>query len=158
MSNVFKKQVTVCISVVFFVCACLFALAGCGSSDKADFIGEWKIANTEVTVVFSDSKFKLVGNTFDYKVDPGNKTITYSSGGAKGSAKYTFSSDKKQLTLEENGGKTTVFNKVSNNGDAEPSAGVATTPAPSGNEQAAQSDSEPQAQQGSAEGEQGSGE
>ena len=138
---------------MLFACMCLFAFSACASDDKPDFIGEWKIANTEVTVVFSDNKFKLVGNTFDYTLDSGNKTITYSSGGAKGTAKYSFSSDKKQLTLEEAGGKTTVFNKVSNNGNAEPSAGVASTTA-----QPAPEPTQGQGQEGSADGEQNSNE
>lgn len=120
------------IAVIALACAfvCLFSLSACGSSDASSFVGEWKIQNTQVTVVFSDTKFKLVGNTFDYTVDDGKKTITYKSGNATGTASYSFSSDKKQLTLEENDGngatKTTVFDKISDNGNAEPSANAAT--------------------------------
>lgn len=65
-------------------------------------------------------------NTFDYTIDPGSKTITYKSGDATGEAKYSFGNNGQQLTLDESDGaggtKTTVFDKVSNNGDAEPSA------------------------------------
>ena len=128
-----QKRMLAALAALLCALACLFMLAACGSGDKADLVGEWKIDGTEVTVVFSDSKFKLVGNSFDYAIDEGKKTITYSSGGAKGSAEYSFSSDKQKLTLKESDGaggtKTTVFNKVSSNGDAQPSAGVPAPPA-----------------------------
>lgn len=121
-----KKRLIACFIVAIMSCTCLFAFAACGSSDANELVGEWKIKDTEVTVVFSGDKFKLVGNTFDYTVDPGSKTITYKSGDATGEAKYSFGNNGQQLTLDESDGaggtKTTVFDKVSNNGDAEPSA------------------------------------
>lgn len=121
-----KKRLIVCFIAAVMSCTCLFAFAACGSSDANELVGEWKIKDTEVTVVFSGDKFKLVGNTFDYTVDPGSKTITYKSGDATGEAKYSFGNNGQQLTLDESDGaggtKTTVFDKVSNNGDAEPSA------------------------------------
>lgn len=121
-----KKRLIACFIVAVMSCTCLFAFAACGSSDANELVGEWKIKDTEVTVVFSGDKFKLVGNTFDYTIDPGSKTITYKSGDATGEAKYSFGNNGQQLTLDESDGaggtKTTVFDKVSNNGDAEPSA------------------------------------
>ena len=121
-----KKRLIACFIAAVMSCTCLFAFAACGSSDANELVGEWKIKDTEVTVVFSGGKFKLVGNTFDYTVDPGSKTITYKSGDATGEAKYSFGNNGQQLTLDESDGaggtKTTVFDKVSNNGDAEPSA------------------------------------
>lgn len=137
--DMIKKRLIVCLVAVAMSCTCLFAFTACGSSDANDLVGEWKIKDTDVTVVFSGTEFKLVGNTFDYTVDPGAKTITYKSGDATGSAKYTFSDNGQQLTLDESDGaggtKTTVFDKVSNNGDAEPSAnGVAEDDAPAASE------------------------
>lgn len=121
-----RKRLIVCLIAAVMSCTCLFAFTACGSSDANELVGEWKIKDTEVTVVFSGDKFKLVGNTFDYTVDPGSKTITYKSGDATGEAKYSFGNNGQQLTLDESDGaggtKTTVFDKVSNNGDAEPSA------------------------------------
>ncbi len=121
-----KKRLIACFIAAVMSCTCLFAFAACGSSDANELVGEWKIKDTEVTVVFSGDKFKLVGNTFDYTIDPGSKTITYKSGDATGEAKYSFGNNGQQLTLDESDGaggtKTTVFDKVSNNGDAEPSA------------------------------------
>ncbi|PWL78124.1 MAG: hypothetical protein DBY20_07295 [Coriobacteriia bacterium] len=121
-----KKRLIACFIAAIMSCTCLFAFAACGSSDANELVGEWKIKDTEVTVVFSGDKFKLVGNTFDYTIDPGSKTITYKSGDATGEAKYSFGNNDQQLTLDESDGaggtKTTVFDKVSNNGDAEPSA------------------------------------
>mgnify|MGYP006912479558 CR=1 FL=1 len=124
--DVIRKRLIACLVAAIMSCTCLFAFAACGSSDANELVGEWKIKDTEVTVVFSGDKFKLVGNTFDYTVDPGSKTITYKSGDATGEAKYTFGNNGQQLTLDESDGaggtKTTIFDKVSNNGDAEPSA------------------------------------
>ena len=121
-----RKRLIACLVAAIMSCTCLFAFAACGSSDANELVGEWKIKDTEVTVIFSGDKFKLVGNTFDYTVDPGSKTITYKSGDATGEAKYTFGNNGQQLTLDESDGaggtKTTIFDKVSNNGDAEPSA------------------------------------
>ena len=122
-----KKRLIVCLVAVAMSCTCLFAFTACGSPDA------------NVTVVFSGTEFKLVGNTFDYTVDPGAKTITYKSGDATGSAKYTFSDNGQQLTLDESDGaggtKTTVFDKVSSDGNAEPSAnGVAEDDAPAASE------------------------
>lgn len=121
-----KKRLIACFIAAIMSCTCLFAFAACGSSDANELVGEWKIKDTEVTVVFSGDKFKLVGNTFDYTIDPGSKTITYKSGDATGEAKYSFGNNGQQLMLDESDGaggtKTTVFDKVSNNGDAEPSA------------------------------------
>lgn len=125
-----RKRLIACLIAAVMSCTCLFTFAACGSSDANDLVGEWRIKDTDVTVVFSGTEFKLVGNTFDYTVDPGAKTITYKSGDATGSAKYSFSDNGQQLTLDESDGaggiKTTVFDKVSNDGNAEPSAnGVA---------------------------------
>ena len=118
-----RKRLIVCLIAAVMSCTCLFAFTACGSSDANDLVGEWKIKDTDVTVVFSGDKFKLVGNTFDYTVDPGAKTITYKSGDATGSAKYSFSDNGQQLTLDESDGvggtKTTVFDKVSNGVAAE---------------------------------------
>lgn len=135
-----KKRLIVCLVAVAMSCTCLFAFGGvrivrCQSIS----VGVWKIKDTDVTVVFSGTEFKLVGNTFDYTVDPGAKTITYKSGDATGSAKYTFSDNGQQLTLDESDGaggtKTTVFDKVSSDGNAEPSAnGVAEDDAPAASE------------------------
>lgn len=121
-----RKRLIVCLIAALMSCTCLFTFVACGSSDANELVGEWKIKDTNVTVVFSGTEFKLVGNTFDYTVDPGSKTITYKSGDATGSAKYSFANNGQQLTLDESDGaggtKTTVFDKVSSNGNAEPSA------------------------------------
>ena len=108
--------------------ACLFGLAACGDGDKDALKGEWRVKDTQVTVVFTDTQWKMVQSTFDYTLDSGKKTITYTADGMSGSATYELSSDGKQLTLNEddgNGGtKTTVFDKVSDDTQAQPSAGT----------------------------------
>ncbi len=105
---------------------CVLALCAC-SSDKDAIKGEWQVKDTDVTVVFTDTQWKMVQNTFDYNVDSDNKTISYSADGLSGSATYELSSDNKQLTLKEDDGeggtKTTVFVKLSDDTSKEPSAG-----------------------------------
>ena len=129
-AEVMKKRICALAVVTVALCACLLALAGCGSSDQKDLIGEWKVQGTNVTVVYDDKQFKTYGTTFDYTIDTNAKTITTTNGSFTGLANYSYSDDKQTLTLNEddgNGGtKTTVFDKVSSNGDAEPSVdGVA---------------------------------
>ena len=106
--------------------ACLLGFSGC-AGDAGAIKGEWKVKDTEVTVVFTDTQWKMVQNTFEYTLDTGTKTISYTADGMSGSAGYELSSDGKQLTLNEddgNGGtRTTVFDKVSDDTGAEPSAG-----------------------------------
>lgn len=125
-----KKRLIACLIAASCALVCLFSLSACGSGDENNLVGEWRVQNTDVTVVYTGSQFKVVGNAFDYTLDPGTKTITYKSGDATGNAKYSFSSDNQQLTLEESDGAggtiTTVFDKVSGNGNAEPSAGGVT--------------------------------
>ncbi len=121
-------RVAALVAAAMLACACLFGLAACGGGDKDAFKGEWKVQGTQVTVVFTDTQWKMVQNTFDYTLDSGAKTITYTTDGMSGSATYEFSSDGKQLTLNENDGsggtKTTVFDKVSDDTQAQPSAGA----------------------------------
>ncbi len=105
---------------------CVLGLCAC-SSDKDAIKGEWQVQDTDVTVVFTDTQWKMVQNTFDYSVDTDNKTISYSADGLSGSASYELSSDNNQLTLKEDDGeggvKTTVFVKLSSDTSKEPSAG-----------------------------------
>ena len=97
-----KKRICALAAVTVALCVCLFALAGCGSGDQKDLIGEWKVQGTDVTVVYNDKQFKTYGTTFDYTIDTNAKTITTTNGSFTGLANY-------------------VFDKVSSNGDAEPS-------------------------------------
>lgn len=110
------------------LCACLFALAGCGS-DQSKLEGEWQVTDTEVTVVFTEDELKTVTETFGYTMDTSEKTINYTSGDIDfGSAEYSFSDDGQTLTLVEDDGSggttTTTFTKLSDDTSAEPSADI----------------------------------
>lgn len=115
--------------VALCLSAMLFALVGCaGATDANDIKGEWKVKGTEVTFVFTGTQLRSVAGDLDYTLDTNEKTINYQMDGQDySSANYSFSEDKKELTLEESfqdgGTRTTVFEKVSDNADAEPSAG-----------------------------------
>ena len=108
----------------------VLALAGC-SSDSADhkaLMGEWQVEDTEVTVVFTEDELKMVGETFGYTLDEDEGVIDYTSEDeAYGTAEYTFSDDNQTLELVEDDGSggttTTTFVKLSDDTDAEPSAG-----------------------------------
>lgn len=122
-----KKRLITCLIAASCALACLFSISACASADENNLVGEWRVQDTDVTVVYTGTQFKVFGHTFDYKVDPNAKTITLTSDNATGESKYTFSSDNQQLTLVESDGaggtKTTVFDKVSGDANAEPSAG-----------------------------------
>lgn len=108
----------------------VLALAGC-SSDSADhkaLMGEWQVEDTEVTVVFTEDELKMVGETFGYTLDEDEGVIDYTSEDeAYGTAEYTFSDDNQTLELVEDDGSggttTTTFVKLSDDTDAEPTAG-----------------------------------
>lgn len=111
--------------------ACLLGTAGCsGSADAKDLQGVWSVEGSEptVTVVFTGEQWKLAtGITYDYTLDTKGKVISYSVDGMSGSSTYEFSEDKQTLTLTEDTGngetKTTVFDKVSADTQAEPTVG-----------------------------------
>ena len=111
--------------------ACLLGAAGCaGSADAKDRQGVWSVEGSEptVTVVFTGEQWKLAtGITYDYTLDTKGKVISYSVDGMSGSSTYEFSEDKQTLTLTEDTGngetKTTVFDKVSGDTQAEPTVG-----------------------------------
>ena len=111
--------------------ACLLGAAGCsGSADAKDLQVVWSVEGSEptVTVVFTGEQWKLAtGITYDYTLDTKGKVISYSVDGMSGSSTYEFSEDKQTLTLTEDTGngetKTTVFDKVSGDTQAEPTVG-----------------------------------
>lgn len=126
-----KTRAIAALAAVVCLCACLLALPGCSSGDQKMLQGTWQVEGTDVTVVFTDTEFKMVGNTFTYTMDSGAKTINYKSGDIDfGSAQYSFEDNGKKLTLREddgNGGtKTTNFDKVSDDTSGEPSVGGVT--------------------------------
>lgn len=110
--------------------ALALALAGCGgtSPDVKNIQGVWQVENTEVTVVFTDTEFKMVGNTYNYTLDTGSKTIHYTSDDTdQGDSSYEISEDGKTLTIKQPNPdtgetQTTVFDKVSDDTSQEPSA------------------------------------
>lgn len=127
-----KKRFAVIALALACVCACLFGLVACGNGneDQQHLEGVWQVRDSKVTYVFTEDKFKMVGTTYDYTIDSSNKTITFKNGSMTGSSKYSFDSDYKELTLEQddgNGGTTTtIFDKVSDDTSAEPSADAKT--------------------------------
>ena len=119
------------VRVALAVClvACMLLASACSSStDAKDIQGEWRVKDSEVTVVFTDTQFKTYGQSFDYTIDTNAKTISFKQGSMDSNDnKYTLSEDKKTLTLDESANlgeeKVTTFEKVSDNVDAEPSVG-----------------------------------
>ena len=131
-----KKLIAAALSVIAMT-ACLLGLAGCTTSpDVKDIQGVWKIEDTNpaVTVVFTDSEWKLASNIEPYKytLDTKASTITFSNDVEEGTATYEFSEDRQTLSLtqtDENGKtETRTFDKVSDDTSAEPSVGSTTEP------------------------------
>lgn len=104
----------------------LFVVAGCSNStDAQDIQGEWKVQGSEVTFVFTGDKLRSAGGDMEYELDTSQKVISYKQDGQEyASATYSFSEDKQTLTLDEHyedgGQRHTIFEKVSDNIDAEP--------------------------------------
>ena len=123
------------------------AVAGCDSTsaDHEALMGEWQVDDTEVTVVFTEDELKMVGETFGYTIDDDEQVITYTSNDEDyGTAQYSFSEDYQSLELVEDDGSgtetTTSFTKISDDTEAEPTAGGST-----GDEEDSDGDSEAEA-------------
>ena len=114
-----KKLLTLLVATVAMV-ACLLGLSACGGSTSS-LEGEWWMENTNVTIVFTDSKIKMVGVEFDYSVS-GN-TINYSNDNVSGSMTFEFDDTGEVLTITEDQDGTEVSNryyKISDDTSAEP--------------------------------------
>ena len=129
-----KKLIAAALSVIAMT-ACLLGLAGCTASpDVKDIQGVWKIEDTNpaVTVVFTDSEWRLASNIEPYKYTLDTKASTFSNDVEEGTATYEFSEDRQTLSLtqtDENGKtETRTFDKVSDDTSAEPSVGNTTEP------------------------------
>ena len=72
--------------------------------DTQGFQGEWLIDNSTKTVLIDDKTIQLTDDvSYDYKIDSGAKTISFTFGTLSGSGRYRFSEDRKQLVVTEGG-------------------------------------------------------
>ena len=118
------KRMLVITVAALALCACLFALVGCGSTDKKDIQGVWLVDGSTVTVVYTEDELKMVGLTYGYSLNPGKKTITYTYGSDKGEGTYELADGKLTITQTDADGteQVSTFTKVSDDVEAEPQA------------------------------------
>lgn len=70
--------------------------------DAASIQGTWRQAGSNVTMEITDQKLILTDDVaYDYVIDPGSKTIAFTFGGLTGHARYRFSLDHQQLSIED---------------------------------------------------------
>ncbi|WP_124060419.1 hypothetical protein [Gordonibacter sp. Marseille-P4307] len=104
------------LAVVALACAVLIVLSAafCWNrwwryDDAADFKGLWFVQGTSVPVAIDDASIKLSDDvSYSYAIDQGAKTIAFDFGNMKGSGRYYFSDDRRQLVVIDGGSYTAL--------------------------------------------------
>ncbi|MDY3128955.1 MAG: hypothetical protein SOW20_02880 [Berryella intestinalis] len=102
------------LAVVALLCAVLIALSAafCWNrwwryDDAADFKGLWFVEGTDVPVAIDETTIKLTDDvSYTYEIDAGAKTISFDFGNMKGSGRYYFSDDRRELVVIDGEGYT----------------------------------------------------
>lgn len=70
--------------------------------DATDFIGEWRIHNSQATILIDGQRMVLADDAaFSYTLDTKAKTIHLTLGTMEGGGRYRFSPDRTQLVIED---------------------------------------------------------
>ncbi len=102
------------LAIVGLICAVLIILSAmfCWNrwwryDDAADFKGLWFVAGTDVPVVIDETTIELTDDvSYTYAIDAGAKTISFDFGNMKGSGRYYFSDDRRELVVIDGEGYT----------------------------------------------------
>lgn len=80
--------------------------------DAAEFQGEWQTPGSTAVVVIDGQTIKLTPDvSYDYSLDTGAKTISFTFGNMQGEGRYRFSLDRSQLVIID-GSKYTWFSTL----------------------------------------------
>ena len=80
----------------------LFSWVRWGHDDAADFVGTWRIAGTNATIVIDEDAIHINSEVgYRYTLDTSAKTLTYTFGGLEGSGRYHFSDGRDTLVIQE---------------------------------------------------------
>lgn len=90
--------------------------------DTADIKGEWLVSDGSMVVVIDDQSIKMPDAVYDYSLDTGKKTITFTFAELSGGGSYDFSDGRKTLTVSEGQENVvvTTFYKMSDKAQAKP--------------------------------------
>jgi hypothetical protein len=113
-----KKQKKFVLVGIMLAMLTIISLSGC-LDEKSKFIGTWKTAGGETTIMFNSNTTTISGTgplglttltgSFNYTV--ANNKITFSSGGTLGvTLNYSFSGS--TLIISNNAGNSVIFTKV----------------------------------------------
>lgn len=70
--------------------------------DRADMQGEWYVVGTTVPVTIDESSIHLTDDvTYQYEINPQDKTIRYTFGPMEGQGRYWFSDDRQYLVITD---------------------------------------------------------
>lgn len=70
--------------------------------DHADFQGQWYVAGTAVPVTIDESTIQLTEDvTYQYEMNPQEKTLRYTFGPMQGQGRYWFSDDRQYLVITD---------------------------------------------------------
>ncbi len=83
--------------------------------DAADLQGSWQVDGTTSEVVIDGTSMQLSDDvSYDYTIDSGSKTITYTFGSLEGQGRYRFSDDRSQVAIVDGdySWRSTLFDDI----------------------------------------------
>lgn len=70
--------------------------------DASSIQGAWRVQGTDTTITITDKEIVLTDEVaYDYVLDPGAKTLSFTFGGLSGNGRYRFSLDHSQLAIDD---------------------------------------------------------
>ncbi len=109
-----KTVVIAAIMVVAVIAVALFAFNRWGRyDDHADLQGTWYVMGTEVPIAIDAETIRFNEEvSYNYEINPREKTISYTFGPMAGQGRYWFSDDRKHLVITDGDGYTAAGTTV----------------------------------------------
>jgi len=109
-----KTVVIVAVMVVAVIAVALFAFNRWGRyDDHADLQGTWYVMGTEVPITIDAETIRFNEEvSYNYEINPREKTISYTFGPMAGQGRYWFSDDRKHLVITDGDGYTAAGTTV----------------------------------------------
>ena len=109
-----KTVVIAAVMVVAVIAVALFAFNRWGRyDDHADLQGTWYVMGTEVPITIDAETIRFNEEvSYNYEINPREKTISYTFGPMAGQGRYWFSDDRKHLVITDGDGYTAAGTTV----------------------------------------------
>ena len=109
-----KTVVIAAVLVVAVIAVALFAFNRWGRyDDHADLQGTWYVMGTDVPITIDAESIRFNEEvSYNYEINPSEKTISYTFGPMKGQGRYWFSDDRKHLVITDGDGYTAAGTTV----------------------------------------------